>query len=145
MEQGRWLLWFCRVLGFLMACGQTLGRTERQQGGKRTQWDRDGNHLLERCLSREQRGCCGGESAFPVLHVSAAAQLVPFPRSVWQSGSAVCYLLKNLLKSRGRAIAGNSSIADNSDWPFCTHLSDTNSKSWVNQISQALSFLLTKL
>lgn len=61
---------------------KTLGRSEREQGGKRTRWDGDGNDLLERWLSGEWRGCCGEEPAFPVRRVSAAAQLVPFPRSV---------------------------------------------------------------
>lgn len=102
-----------------MACGQTLGRAERGQGGKCTQRGRDGRDLLERWLSVEGRGCCGGEPAFPARRVSAAVQLGPLPRSVRWSASAACCLLKSLLKSQVRAVAGNFSTAANSDLFAC--------------------------
>lgn len=106
--------------------------------GKHPQQERDRAPLLERWLGEEQDGC-GEEPVFLALGISAAAQLVPFPRSVWWSDSEVWYLLKSWV----RAVPENFSTAGNS--LFHTHLSDSNSKLWVRQIFQAVSSLLAKL
>lgn len=141
IEQGRWLFWFCRVLWFLMACGWLWGRPWGWGlDGKHPQQERNRNPLLERWLDEEGKGC-SEEPAFLAWCVSAAAQLVPFLRSIWWNYSEVCYLLNSWV----RAVTGNFSTAGNSGWLFHTHLSDTNSKPWVSQISQAVSSLLAEL
>lgn len=106
--------------------------------------DKVGNAGEEVGTMRWRGGCVGnGGDAVEESQLSLPGtfqQLVPFPRSVGWSTSAACYVLKHLLKSRRWEFLP----ADNSEWPSCTRLSDTNSKPQVNQITPSTLFFISQ-